>query len=419
MSGEVRLTSTLNKDNIPVTGQPQLIYALLEIVPSAAMANIQMALNVSLVLDASGSMSGEKIKRLKDAVKFVIDQLGPDDYISVVRFASSPTILVGSQLAYNAADKQALKRKVDGLDADGGTDIAPAMRLGLAEIKKQMTSNRISRMVLLTDGDTQNESSCLKMADESGQLGVPVIALGIGTDWKEKLLQDIAARSGGQADYIAKPQEISQFFQSTVQAMQAAVVQNAVLTLRLVAGVTPRKVWRVVPLIADLGFNPITDRAITVPLGELEKDQGQALLVELMLPPRQAGNYRVAQAEIAYDAPLLNLVQAKERNDIMLGFTPDPNAAQQVNPRVMNIVEKVTAFKLQTRALQEAEVGNIAGATQKLRAAATILLSQGDTQLAQTANLEADKLEQQGQMTNEGKKTIRFGSGKTVKLTPP
>lgn len=419
MSGEVRLTSTLSKDNVPVTGQPQLIYALLEIMPTEVMANVQMPLNFSLVLDTSGSMSGEKIKRLKDAVKFVVDLLGQDDYISVVRFASSPSTLVGSQQVRSAADKQALKRKVDGLDADGGTDIAPAMRSGLVEIKRQMASNRINRMVLLTDGDTQNESGCYKMADECGQLGAPVIALGIGTDWKEKVLQDIAARSGGQADYIAKPQEIGQFFQSTVQAMQAAVVQNAMLTLRLVAGVEPRKVWRVVPLIADLGYSPMSNRAITVPLGELEKNQGQALLAELMLPARQAGNYRIAQAEVAYDVPLRNLVQEKERNDIMLGFTLDPYAAQQVDPKVMNIVEKVTAFKLQTRALQEAEVGNIAGATQKLRAAATILLNQGDTQLGQTVKLEADKLEQQGQMSNEGKKTIRFGSGKTVKLNQP
>ena len=141
MSGEVRLTSTLSKDNVPVTGQPQLIYTLLEIVPSEVMANVQMPLNVSLVLDTSGSMSGEKIKRLKDAVKVVIDLLGPDDYISVVKFASSPSVLVGSQKAFNASDKQTLKRKVDGLDANGGTDIAPAMRAGLVEITKQLTSN--------------------------------------------------------------------------------------------------------------------------------------------------------------------------------------------------------------------------------------------------------------------------------------
>ncbi len=419
MSGEVRLTTTLSKDNVPVTGQPQLIYVLLEIMPTEVMANVQMPLNFSLVLDTSGSMSGEKIRRLKDAVKYVIDLLSDQDIISIVRFSGSTSTLVSSQQVRSSADKQALKRKVDQLDAGGGTNMAPAMRAGLGEVKKQWADNRINRMVLLTDGQTEGESDCRKMADEAGRNAIPVIALGIGTDWNEKLLIDLGARSGGQADYIAKPEEIGQFFQSTVQAMQAAVVQNAVLTLRLVAGVTPRKVWRVVPLIADLGYSPISDRAITVPLGELEKGQGQALLVELMLPPRQAGNYRIAQAEVAYDVPLLNLVGEKVRGDIMLGFTPDPYLAQQVNPRVMNIVEKVTAFKLQTRALQEAEVGNIAGATQKLRAAATILLSQGDTDLARTAQLEADRLEQQGQMTAEGKKTIRFGSGKTVKLTPP
>jgi Ca-activated chloride channel family protein len=295
--------------------------------------------------------------------------------------------------------------------------MAPAMRGGLSEVKKQWSPNRINRMVLLTDGQTENEPECKKMAEEAARNTIPIIALGIGTDWNENLLQEIGAESGGQADYIAKPQEIGQYFQSTVQAMQAAVVQNAVLTLRLVMGVAPRKVWRVVPLIADLGYSPISDRAITVALGELEKDQGQALLVELMLPARQTGNYRIAQAEAAYDVPMLRLVQEKVRADITLGFTPDPYLAQQVNPRVMNIVEKVTAFKLQTRALQEAELGNVAGATQKLRAAATILLSQGDTDLARTAQLEADKLEQQGQMTAEGKKTIQFKGSKTVKLS--
>jgi len=418
MSGEVKLTATLSKDNVPVTGQPQLIYTLLEIMPTELMANVQMPLNFSLVLDTSGSMSGEKIQRVKDAVKYVIDLLSDDDIISIVRFSSSTSTLVSTQQV-RSADKQNLKRKVDQLDADGGTNMAPAMKEGRSLVKRNWRPDRINRMVLLTDGQTSGDGDCRKEADQAGKDTIPVIALGVGADWNDKLLIDLGSRSGGQADYIAQAHEIGQYFQSAVQAMQAAVIQNAVLTLRLVTGVTPRKVWRVVPLIADLGFSPISDRAITLPLGELEKDRGQALLVELMLPARQGGNYRIAQAEVAYDIPLLKLVQEKVRSDIMLGFTPDPYLAQQINPKVMNIVEKVTAFKLQTRALQEAELGNVAGATQKLRAAATILLSQGDTDLAQTARLEADKLEQQGKLTNEGKKTIRFGSGKTVKLNQP
>ena len=417
MAGEVYLTSTLSKDNVPVTGQAQLVYALLEIMPTEVMAAVQMPLNFSLVLDKSGSMSGKKIQQVKDAVKYVIDLLGDQDHISIITFSSSTSTMANSQQVRTASDKTALKRKVDKLSAGGGTVMAPAMRAGLPEVKKHWSPHCVNRVVLLTDGQTEGEQDCKKEADRAAQDNIPIIALGVGTDWNDKLLIEIGVKSGGKADYIAHAHEIGQYFQSAVQSMQAAVIQNAVLTLRLVAGINPRQVWRVVPLIADLGYSPISQRAITVSLGELEKGQGQALLVELLLPARQAGTYRIAQAEIAYDVPLLNLVQEKVRADLMLSFTHDPNLARQVNPKVMNIVEKVTAFKLQTRALQEAELGDMAGATQKLRAAATILLNQGDTDLARTVQLEADKLEQQGQMTAEGKKTIKFKSSKTVKLS--
>jgi len=416
MAGEVYLTSTLSKDNVPVTGQAQLVYALLEVMPTDVMASVQMPLNFSLVLDKSGSMSGEKIQRVKDAVKYVIDLLGDQDYISIITFSSSTSTLAKSQQVRTASDRDALKRQVDKLGAGGGTTMAPAMRAGLSEVKKHWSSRCINRLVLLTDGQTEGERDCKKEADMAARDNIPIIALGVGTDWNDKLVIEIGAKSGGEADYIAQAHEIGQYFQSAVQAMQAAVVQNAVLTLRLVAGTNPRKVWRVVPLIADLGYSSVFDRTINVLLGELEKGQGQALLVELLLPARQAGTYRIAQAEIAYDVPLLNLAQEKVQADLMLSFTHDPYLAGQVNPRVMNIVEKVTAFKLQTQALQEAELGDVAGATQKLRAAATILLNQGEADLAHTARLEADRLEQQGQMTAEGKKTIKFKSSKTVKL---
>lgn len=419
MSNEVSLTCTLNKENLPATGQPQLAYVLMEIMPAPALAPVQMPLNLSLVLDKSGSMDGAKMTCLKDAVKRVIDLLGPGDFISVIAFDSSPKMLVKSQQAASANDKQNLKRQVDRLSAGGGTEIAPAIEAGLSELQRAHAANRINRLVLLTDGQSEHEDRCRKQAQRQAGMGIPMLALGIGADWNEQLLLDLATTTGGQADYIAGPYDIVPYFQASVQAMQAAVVQNAELVLRLVAGINPRKIWRVVPVIADLGYRPLSDRVVAAPLGELEKGQGQALLVELMLPPRQAGVYRIAQAEVAYNVPLLGLAQEKVRADIMMSFTQDALQAQQVNPRVMNIVEKVTAFKLQTRALQEAEAGNIANATQQLRAAHTILLNQGDAELAKTVRLAADELEKQNKMSAEAQKTIRFGSGKTVRLNAP
>jgi Ca-activated chloride channel family protein len=85
----------------------------------------------------------------------------------------------------------------------------------------------------------------------------------------------------------------------------------------------------------------------------------------------------------------------------------------------MNIVEKVTAHKLQTQALADAAQGNIAAATQKLRAAHTVLLDQGETALAQNALAEAERLEKGEGVSNEGRKTMILQSRKTIRLSDP
>ena len=344
LGGGVHLIPTLSKENVLVTDQPQLVHVLLEVMPTEIVTDVRMPLNFGLVVDTSSSMYGERIQRVKEAIKHVIDLLDDDDYILIIAFSDSTRTLVSSQQVRSPLDKEALRQRVDKLSAGGGIVMAPAMRAGLAEIKKHRSSQRINRLVLLCSGQTEGELDCLEEADNAARDNVPITALGVGTDWNEDLLLAIADKSGGLADYIAQAHEISRHFESTMQAMRAVVVQNAVLTLRLVAGVKPRKVWRVVPLISDLGYSSISNWAITISLGELEKSQ--ALLVELMLPARQAGTYRIAQAEVSYDVPAAGVVGEKARSDIMLTFTDDPAMAQHYDPRVMNLVEKMTAFKL-------------------------------------------------------------------------
>jgi len=414
MAGEVQLTCSTHRDHVPVLAQPQLAYVLLEMVTTQAIANVQMPLNFCFVLDKSGSMDDDnKIGQLREAVKHAIDLLQPGDLVSIIAFDSSPKTLCTSQ---TAQDKNRLKREVDRLTAGGGTQMAPAMRAGLDQVRRHLGRDRVNRLVILTDGQTENEPDCLREADNAAREGVSIIALGLGADWNDNLLTEVAQRAQGTADYIAQPDQIVQYFQRQVQEGQGAIVQNALLTLRLMQGVQPRKVWRVAPLISDLGVRPMSDRDVQVPLGEMVKDQTQGILVELLLPPRNDGRYRVAQADVSYDIPISGIVGEHTRADVVINYTSNPALAQMVNPRVMNIVEKVTAFKLQTRALQEAQAGDRAGATQKLRQAATMLLGQGETDLARTLQLEADRLEQSGQMSEEGKKTIKFSGGKTVRL---
>ena len=166
-------------------------------------------------------------------------------------------------------------------------------------------------------------------------------------------------------------------------------------------------------MIHEIGQNTIQGRAVVIPVGQLERD-GAAFLLELMLPARPEGAVRVAQNDVVYRLP--DVESGRESVDLILQYSQNAALVNQFD-QVMNVVEKVQAYRLQTQALNQAESGDVRAATQKLRQAVTLLLSQGETELAEQMQQEADNLEQSGELSSEGKKTIKLTSRKTVKLS--
>jgi Ca-activated chloride channel homolog len=417
MANELTLTTTLNKAFVPVTSTQQLVYALIEVKPSEVVSHSRMSLNFGFVLDHSGSMRGAKIDRRNEAVSLALDKMAPDDLVSVTIFSDSAEVIAGGG---PLADKRrTLDGKVQRMRAGGGTQMSRGMSLGLREVYRAFANERVNQVLLLTDGQTYgDEAQCLKLAKEAGEHKIPIQALGLGDDWNEKLLDEVGRLSGGDSDLVESADEIVPLFTQTVERSQKSVVRNAQMILRLVGSVVPRQVWQVTPLINNLGYTPIGEHDVQVQLGELDAEQGKALLVELLLPPRQPGRYRIAQTEVMYDLPLQNVTGARTRSDVIISYTTDALQAQEYNAAIMNLIEKVTAYKLQTRALAEAEMGNIQGATQKLRAAATRLLELGETDLAAAANQEAANLEQSGQMSSSGTKKLRYQTRKLTQRLP-
>lgn len=419
MSEVLELSSMCNRSNVQVLNQPQLIYILTELFPGSSMSRIRLPLNFTLVLDHSGSMAGKKIRTMKEAVKNIIDQLDPEDIISIVTFESRTKVLVEAQ---HAANKIELKKKVDRIRDAGGTKMASGLREGLDQVRQNHGSERISKLILLTDGEaTDKEDDSRHEADQAGEMGIPIIGLGFGKDWNEDFIIDLCDRSvlaepgsqTGVVNYIPSPDQAMNIFQEVYQSMQV-VAQDVTINIRMVQGLEARRIWQVVPMIKDIGRSVIQGRAVVIPVGELEKG-GAAYLAEIMLPPRPEGLVRIAQTDAAYTLP--GGERQREAVDLILNFTNDPTSTGQLNGHVMNVVEKVQAFKLQTQALEEAEMGDVRGATQKLRQAVTILLAQDETELADQMQHEADQLEQSGQISSEGKKTIKLTSRKTVKLS--
>jgi len=424
MSGEINFTATLNRPAYLSMPTPQQAYVLLEAIPGSDVPGIgSQAVNFCLVLDRSGSMAGEKLRNMKEAAKLVVDRLGAQDLLSIVVFddASPADIILPSSVV---DDREAIKWKIDSIQERGGTHMSTGMKLGLAELQRGQSANRVSSMLLLTDGQTwEDKDDCREIGDQSRLVGIPIYVLGMGvgaeSDWDPQLLEDIAQRAGGEWEIVDSPDKVGKVFESTLRTMQGTAVTNAHLTMRVVSGLSPRSVWRVTPLISRLGHQTVSTHDVQVFLGDIQHGVGQSILTDILIPPRDIGDFRMIQADITYDVPGNGLSEQRSSLEIIFSFTDNPSLANQLDGRVMNVVERVLAHKLQTQALDEAAVGDAARATQRLRAAATRLLELGESELAEQANQQANQIEKSGKVELEAAQKMRYATKRLMENDQP
>lgn len=415
MAGEIDLKASFHRPIYEVMPNPQQAYLYLEAMPSGgAPITGSQAVNFSLVLDRSGSMAGEKLRQMKDAAKLIVDKMGPDDILSIIIFDDTADLILPAE---PVIDQEKIKSKIDSILERGGTHMSTGMKVGLQEILRERSPDRVSSMLLLTDGQTwEDQNECKSIAEQFMVEGIMLYILGLGvgdeSNWDPKLLEELSIRSGGDWILVDSPDKVGKVFETTLSSMKGTAVTNAYFTMRLVEGVEPRNVWRVTPLISQLGHHAVSTHDIQVHLGDIQYGVGTSVLADLLIPARPAGTYRLIQSDITYDVPSSGLTAQKMSLDILINFSEDPTQINQTDQRLMNIIERVVAHRLQTQALDEAAIGDAARATQRLRAAATRLLDLGESELAQQASQQADSLEQGGRLDQESAQRMRYATKK-------
>jgi Ca-activated chloride channel family protein len=298
-----------------------------------------------------------------------------------------------------------LKARVDGIRDGGGTAMSLGMSVGLTELRKHAGPALVNRMVLLTDGVTYGDADrCRRIADDAGAAGIGIYPMGIGADWDEDLLDNVGQRSSGMpAEFIRRPDDALALFSQQLQSAASVTVRNAQITLRLSAGVTPKRVVKVLPLIAETKQEGLSDREAVITLGDLERGTPQAALFELLIEPKPVGTFRIAQAELSYEVPGRGVEKA--RADAVITFVADPVPAEEANPVVMNYAEKANAHRLVTRVLDE----------YKKTGRATTVLHPNVTRILDPETQRAlDQLAAGGAISSEDVKNI---GNKTRKLT--
>jgi Ca-activated chloride channel family protein len=423
MAGELNIKARLHRPFYRAMPTPQQAYILLEAMPTAGPSTKAQAVNFCLVLDRSGSMAGEKLRHMKEAAKRVVDYLGANDLLSIVIFDDiNPADLILA--ADEVRDRESIKKKIGAIEERGGTHMSTGMRLGLQELRRGQGNERVSSMLLLTDGQTwEDQDQCRELADQSRLAGIPINVLGLGvgdeSNWDPRLLEDLAQRSGGEWMVADVADKVESIFERVLRSVQGTAVSNAHLTMRMVQGLTPRTVWRVTPLISRLGHQAVGLHDIQVFLGDIQFGVGQSILADVLLPPRQSGTYRMIQADITYDVPASGLSGQRASVDVVLTFTDDAAAANQTEESLMTVIERVVAHKLQTQALDEAAAGDVVKATRRLRAAATRLLELGEADMADQANQQAQNIEQKGQLDLEAAQKMRYATKRLTESELP
>lgn len=409
MSPGIHLQWTLSRSVLGESNEPQLVYILLEATPEGLPTQLpKLPLNMCLVLDRSSSMRGERLLEVKDAAQRIVDQMGQQDYFSLVTFNDRAEVVVPAQRVANKAD---LKRMINSVEAAGGTEMATGMALALQEIQRPMLARGVNRILLLTDGRTYgDESRCVDIARRAQSRGIGITALGIGNEWNEDLLETIAARENSRTQYITSAQEITSVFADELKRMHSVFAQSVSLQADVRPGGMLRSLDRVRPFIATIPVSEEQDLRWSGSLGDWPGSDVQAFMVELVVPPLPVGEHPMLKLTLRYDLPGMNLRGQSQEQIMRIAVRPADAVGYEVDSTVKHWLERLVAYRLQATAWKDVEAGRIEEATRRLQMAGTRLFDAGEVELARTVQDEATRLLRSGSTSAEGRKRIKYGT---------
>ncbi len=378
----------------------QRVYSILEIGGIGTTRLMRTSLNVVLVLDRSSSMKGRRLYYVKEAARRILMRLSPTDFFGIVSFNDRATVVLPTSSANNLAVAQSA---IDGLTVSGGTEMASGLRMGLQEAIKNHSHNSVSHVILLTDGRTfGDEGAVLDLAARAAEQNIGITAMGLGSDWNDVLLDEVAQKAGGRSNFIADPNDAVTVFENTLQQLQRTFARNARLTLEPGDGVSLIHAHEVAP-----GLRPIPRTENELNLGGLALEPTLKILLEFAvnLPPRDVA--LLTQLSLRYQLMEDGLFYRTERTAVLdvQDAPSDPHP-----PEVYEAAKRVAMIRLQERAVGMAEEGQKENAASELHRLADRFLEVGAGELADATKKEAEQLRQTGILSDVGRITIKYGT---------
>ncbi len=247
--------------------------------PTSPVRDGRLPIHVGIVLDRSGSMDGaRKFELAAEAVAQSLHMLRPQDRFTLVVYDTTIDVLMRSSMATESAKRDAMQR-LNAIGPRGGTDLYAGWMSAASQMLEYLSRESVNRVLLLTDGLANHgviaPSALVTAAHDLRGRGIATTTFGVGDDFDERLLRDIAHESGGQFYFIETARQIPDLLTSELGEALEVVHRDAVLSIALPTGAECELLNRY------RSSRSSDDNTMRVYLGDLTSEQALSVVARL------------------------------------------------------------------------------------------------------------------------------------------
>jgi Ca-activated chloride channel family protein len=360
--GTLKLTTSISHGYL-LGDNPADLYAAVDIRGVKFEGAKRPPLNVSVVIDRSGSMSGDKIVQVKEAARQMVDLLDSQDRISIVTYGSDVTVEFPSQYV-TPANRASLIQVINSIQVSGGTNLSGGYERGLAEVKRWRTDETINRVLLMSDGHANIGVTYVpdleRMTREPLAQGISTSTIGFGLDYNEDVMAKMANEGGGNYYFVDSREATAQVFEKELRGLSQTVARNASIILELPPNIA----------LAELYGFPFkqVDHKIIIPLSSFHSEQEKNILLKLAPSPGLSGAIPALTAQLSYDDVTKDGQTQHKRVALRAIAVNDASKADDmVNAEVIGRVQQIEVANSMKAAMDLYNKGEAEKASQLLR----------------------------------------------------